>query len=137
MRKPVRLCTIALVVVLLATTPFSTSCTCLMPSPVPYGPKVTGDGTGGAIAVYEDIRSGNQHDFYAQKIDTDGRTMWPDDGILFTDHGTHALAYDGHGGAVIAWGSGKSMFKSERSYVQRIDSEGKLLWGEEGIRLNP
>jgi len=86
------------------------------------------DGSGGAIVTFG-IR--------AQKIDADGRTMWPDDGILFTERGTHAMAYDGYGGAVIAWGSGKSMFKSERSYVQRIDSGGKLLWGEEGIRLNP
>jgi len=85
------------------------------------------DGSGGAIVTFG-VR--------AQKIDADGRTMWPDDGILFTDGGTHDLAYDGHGGAVIAWGSGKSTFKSERSYVQRIDSEGKLLWGEEGIKLD-
>ena len=85
------------------------------------------DGSGGAIVTFG-IR--------AQKIDAAGRTMWPDDGILFTERGTHDLAYDGHGGAIIAWGSGKSMFKSERSYVQRIDSEGKLLWGEEGIRLD-
>ena len=81
MRKPVRLCTIALIVVLLATTLFSTSCTCLMPSPVPYGPKLTGDGTGGAIAVYEDIRGGNQHDFYAQKISPTGDSLWGETGV--------------------------------------------------------
>ncbi|GAI55539.1 unnamed protein product, partial [marine sediment metagenome] len=69
--------------------------------------------------------------------DADGRTTWPDDGTGVTEYGSHAISSDGQGGAVIAWGSGKSMFKSERSYVQRIDSEGKLLWGEEGIRLNP
>jgi hypothetical protein len=86
------------------------------------------DGSGGAIVTYSNR---------AQKIDADGRTMWPGDGVLFTESGTHDLAYDGHGGAIIAWGIGKSMFKSERSYVQRIDSGGKLLWGEEGVKLNP
>jgi len=86
------------------------------------------DGSGGAIVTYSNR---------AQRIDADGRTTWPDDGILFTERGTHAMAYDGYGGAIIAWGSGKSMFKSERSYVQRIDSNGKPLWGEEGVRLNP
>jgi hypothetical protein len=86
------------------------------------------DGSGGAIVAFG-IR--------VQRIDADGRATWPDDGILFTDRGTHAMAYDRYGGAIIAWGSGKSMFRLERSYVQRIDSEGKLLWGEEGIRLNP
>jgi len=86
------------------------------------------DGSGGAIVTYSNR---------AQKIDADGRTSWPDDGILFTERGTHAMDYDGYGGVIIAWGSGKSMFKSERSYMQRIDSEGKLLWGEKGVRLNP
>jgi len=86
------------------------------------------DGSGGAIVTYSNR---------AQKIDADGRTNWPDDGILFTERGTHAMDYDGYGGAIISWGSGKSMFKSERSYTQRIDSEGKLLWGEKGVRLNP
>lgn len=86
------------------------------------------DGSGGVIVTFG-IR--------AQKIDAAGRTMWPDDGILFTDRGTHAMAYDGYGGAVIAWGSGKSMFTSERAYVQRIDAEGNCLWGDKGIRLNP
>jgi len=85
------------------------------------------DGSGGAIVTFG-IR--------AQKIDAAGRTMWPDDGILFTERGTHAMDYDGYGGAVIAWGRGKSMFKSERSYVQRISAEGKSLWGEEGIKLD-
>lgn len=86
------------------------------------------DGSGGAIVTYSNR---------AQRIDADGRTMWPGDGILFTDRGTHDLAYEGHGGAIIAWGSGKSIFRSERSYIQRISADGKLLWGEEGIRLNP
>jgi len=72
----------------------------------------------------------------AKAIDADGRTMWLDDGVIFTAGGTHAMDYDGHGGAVIAWGRGKSMFRSEKSYIQRIDSNGNLLWGTEGIRLN-
>ena len=74
---------------------------------------------------------------YVQKIDADGKTVWSGDGTPVTEHGTHDIAYDGQGGAVVAWGSGKSMFRSERSYIQRIDSEGKVLWGEKGIRLNP
>jgi len=86
------------------------------------------DGSGGAIFTF-----GTR----AQRINTDGRTIWPDDGIVFTERGTHAMAYDGYGGAVITWGIGKSMFRSERSYVQGIDSNGNLLWGGEGIRLNP
>ena len=94
-----------------------------------FWPRVAvSDGSGGAIVTYSNR---------IQRIDADGRTIWPDDGILFTKGGAHAMDYDGYGGAIIAWGSGKSMFKSERSYVQRINAEGKLLWGEQGVRLHP
>jgi len=86
------------------------------------------DSQGGAIITYGNC---------AQKIDADGRTMWPSGGIMFAGGDTHDLACDGHDGAIIAWGSGKSMFSSEKSYVQRVSAEGKLLWGEKSIRLNP
>jgi len=92
--------------------------------------RAVSDGSRGAIFTFGRIR--------AQRIDADGRTMWPDDGILFTDSkGTHDISCDGYGGAVIAWGIGKDMFSSEKSYVQRISADGKLLWGDKGIRLNP
>lgn len=73
----------------------------------------------------------------AQRIDAGGRTMWRGDGIKFADGDTHDLAYDGQGGAITAWGIGKSLFKPERAYVQRIDAEGNRLWGDEGSRLTP
>ena len=85
------------------------------------------DGSGGAIVTF-----GTR----AQRIDADGRAMWPGDGVIFTTGGTHAIACDGYGGAIVAWGSGKSMLRSERSYIQRIDPDGNLLWGEDGIRLD-
>jgi len=96
------------------------------------------DGSGGAIIAwgYKEAKT-NKRGLLIQRLDADGRTMWPDDGILLTERGTHAMAYDGYGGAIVAWGVGKSIFKSERSYIQRISADGKLLWGEEGIRLNP
>jgi len=86
------------------------------------------DGSGGAIVTYSNR---------AQRIDAGGRTMWRGDGIKFADGDTHDLAYDGQGGAITAWGIGKSTFSLEKSYVQRVSAEGKLLWGEKGIRLNP
>lgn len=96
------------------------------------------DGSGGVIVTFEHKESGSEKSvLYVQKIDADGRTRWPGDGTLVTEHGTHDIAYDGQGGAVIAWGSGKSIFSSEKSYVQRVSAEGKQLWGDKGIRLNP
>ena len=95
------------------------------------------DGSGGAIIAwgYKEAET-NKKGLLIQRLDAVGRTMWPDDGILFTQRGNYTLAGDGQGGAIIAWGNGKSTFRSESSCVQRVDSEGKLLWGKEGIRLD-
>jgi len=100
--------------------------------------KAISDGSGGAIVTFGHKEAETKKSrLYVQRIDADGRAVWQGIGTLVTEHGTHTIACDGYGGAVIAWGNGKSMFKSERSYIQRIDSEGKLHWGKDGIRLNP
>lgn len=96
------------------------------------------DGSGGVIVTFGHKESGSKKSvLYVQKIDATGVTVWPGTGTLVTEQGTHDIVYDGQGGAIIAWGSGKSTFSSEKSYVQRVSAEGKLLWGDEGIRLNP
>ncbi len=96
------------------------------------------DGSGGVIVTFGHKESGSKKSMlYVQKIYATGITVCPGIGTLVTEHGTHDIAHDGHGGAIVAWGSGKSMFSSEKSYVQKVSAEGKLLWGEKGIRLNP
>lgn len=145
MKKPV---TLVLIVILLATTIFITGYGCLRQAGMPYGPKVTGDGTGGAIAVYEDIRSGNQHDFYAQKISPEGDILWGEKGLLIgggykefdSFHELHIVS-DGSGGAFIAWSAYPSepdwrLAPGQRqipyiTHVTRADSEGSILWQRE------
>jgi len=96
------------------------------------------DGSGGVIVTFGHKESGSKKSMlYVQKIDATGITVWLGTGTMVTEQGTHDVAYDGQGGAIIAWGSGKSTFSSEKSYVQRVNAEGKLLWGDEGIRLTP
>ncbi|GAI19422.1 unnamed protein product, partial [marine sediment metagenome] len=82
MKKLVNFYTIVLVVILLATIISTAGCGCLRQACQPYGPRVTGDGTGGAIAIYEDIKGSNQHDFYVQKISPDGNALWGEKGVL-------------------------------------------------------
>lgn len=95
------------------------------------------DGSGGVIVTFDYKEAGEKKGvLYVQKMDATGVTVWPGTGTPVTEQGTHDIAYDGHGGAIIAWGSGKSIFRSERSNIQRIDSDGRLLWGKKGIRLN-
>lgn len=148
MRKPIRFCTIALTFVLLSTTIFSTGCTCLLPSSMPYGPKVTDDGTGGAIVVYEDINDDNQHDFYAQKISPNGDTLWRETGVLigsgykeFDSFFDLFIVDDGSGGAVIAWSAypTKPDWKAAPgqrqmpylTHLTRVGVEGNILWQRE------
>ncbi|MBA7636755.1 hypothetical protein ES703_44383 [subsurface metagenome] len=112
----------------------------------PGGVEVTGsspnnaisDSSGGVIVTFGCKEAETKKSrLCVQRIDADGRTIWPGDGTGVTEHGTHAISSDGQGGAVIAWGIGKDMFSSKKSYVQRISADGKLLWGDKGIRLNP
>jgi hypothetical protein len=109
-----------------------------------YFISVASDGTGGAIIVWwlmgrKEYKEGSLR---AQRLDADGKVMWRDSGVPVSTgvkgHCTPAtISRDGFGGILIGWGFGKNINNAERPYVQRINAEGKLLWGEEGMRLNP
>jgi len=97
------------------------------------------DGSGGAISVWygdDGIGAG------AQRLDAAGRKLWGPEGTPLTFRNLHfPLAVpDGCGGVFISW-SGVEFTGYEVSqvsfYVQRVDPEGNLPWGAEGILLNP
>mgnify|MGYP006910665557 CR=1 FL=1 len=128
-----------MLVALISAMLFSTGCSCLFPSPTPYGPRVTGDGAGGAIAVYEVRKGSNQRAFYAQKISSGGDALWGRKGVLvgsgyktsdsfFNLH----IVSDGSGGALVAWIARPSSRQREYiSHVTRVDFEGNILWQKE------
>ena len=105
---------------------------CPKHSDVLYGAKVTGDGSGGAFAVYEDTNSGNT---YVQKISAEGKSLWGEQGVLLGSNGsqTHGLSsfdiiYDDTGGAIAVWpGSSRDNFQAA-SHLTRIGTEGNVLW---------
>jgi hypothetical protein len=97
-------------------------------------------GDGNTIAAYSFLENGgNRQGLHVQQLNANGQTVWPENGVAVTDaiYASHVISPDGQGGAITAWGIGKGLFGSEKAYLQRIDSSGKLLWGENGIRLNP
>ncbi len=125
---------------LLISMLFSTGCGCLLPSPTPYGPRVTGDGTGGAIAVYENIKGPDKRAFYAQRISSEGDALWGKKGVLVgSGYKTSDSFFDLHivnddsNGAIIAWGAYPSRSKqiSYVTHITRVDSEGSILWQRE------
>jgi hypothetical protein len=97
-----------------------------------YGVKVTGDDSGGVVAVYEDKLGGN---IYAQKISSEGKKEWGEKGVLLGASYSNAYSFsnfdvisDGFGGAIIAWpDSTPDLLRPSRN-LTRIDAEGKLLW---------
>ncbi len=147
MRKLVVVCAVALTA-LIGAMIFAIGCGCLVHSDQPYGPRVTGDGVGGAIAVYEDIKGGNQHDFYVQKISPGGEALWGEKGMLIgraykqfdSFHELHIVS-DGSGGAIVTWGGYPSEPNWELppgqrpveylTHVTKVDSNGSAVWQRE------
>ncbi|HTP80635.1 MAG TPA: hypothetical protein VMM57_09550, partial [Bacteroidota bacterium] len=91
-----------------------------------YSPTIVSDGSGGAIITWQDLRSGNDFDIYAQYINAAGTPQWPSNGVAICtatgDQASPTIVSDGSGGAIITW-------QDERGanydiYAQRINAAG-------------
>jgi len=98
---------------------------------------IVSDGSGGVISVWD---GGEGINATAQRLDAMGRELWGPDGLTLRDLRPSLAASDDCGGVLISW-SVVDVTGSKASalsyYVQRIDAEGNLPWGDEGILLNP
>jgi len=95
-------------------------------------PMIISDGAGGAIISYS-LQGG----LYVQKVNINGETAWSENGIqvIEGEYQGYSIATDGQGGVIVGWGVGKGMFSSEKAYIQKVNADGRLLWGEKGIKL--
>jgi len=105
-------------------------------------PQIVSDGSGGAIIVWQDGRSGESWDLYAQKIDSDGLAKWTEDGVFLgigDGYGPRDLdlrvATDGSGGAIIAYQGFRPDSARYGVYAQRVAANGSALWGANGISI--
>ncbi len=98
-------------------------------------PVAVEDGSGGAIVVWPDARSGSDYDVYGQRLDPSGKARWLPDGIPVCtaagDQSSLDATGDGAGGAVVAWqdtrdGAGYDI------YGQRLDPDGNRKWSIAG-----
>jgi hypothetical protein len=102
-------------------------------------PRITSDGSGGAIITWRDYRKGNNYDYdiYAQRIDSAGKLLWTADGVAICTTAYHQnsprITSDGSGGAIITWQDSRS--ENIDIYAQRIDSTGQPLWTANGVAL--
>ncbi|HGJ65619.1 TPA: hypothetical protein ENS27_09540 [bacterium] len=101
-------------------------------------PRITTDGAGGAIIVWQDMSSSSS-DIYAQRIDARGQVRWTKDGVaVCIEKGNQwhpNIVSDGEGGAIIAWWDGKISYTETDIYAQRINADGKILWKAGGIPI--
>ncbi len=82
-------------------------------------------------------------EIHVQKLDSYGRFLWGTEGIpvfspeTFKTQTTPLIISDGSGGAIIVALLGRGSHGADSIQAQRIDSDGNLLWGEDGIKLKP
>jgi hypothetical protein len=97
-------------------------------------PQIAPDGSGGAIIVWADYRSGAE-DIYAQRVTSAGDTLWQANGMpvdtSLGDQWMQAIARDGAGGVYLAYGDTRN--GAYYIYAQHLDPDGNLLWGTGGV----
>lgn len=104
------------------------------------------DQAGGAIAIFQDLRPGQNNQLYGQRVDAAGTTLWGTNGIplVVLPVGQswqvmqvwHSIASDGAGGVVVAWEDFRNQTTHD-IYAQRLSPSGQRLWGDEAVLLHP
>ena len=100
-------------------------------------PQIISDGSGGAIAVWRDYRSGNA-DVFAQHVTAAGVTDWMNDGVPVCvasgDQQGHACS-DGQGGVLVSWAAAGA-FDTD-IFAIRIAADGSLApgWPIDGLAV--
>ena len=103
-------------------------------------PAIAADGSGGAIAVWKDARTGGLG-LYAQHVDRAGIVRWTVGGVgVCTTTGYHleqALLSDGLGGVFIVWqGTRSGAWAAFDIWAQRLSAGGQALWATDGIPVS-
>ncbi len=101
-----------------------------------HSTQLCGDGTGGAIIAWVDMRNDNG-DIYAQRLNAAGVPQWATDGVAICAevNGQYSLRLttDGSGGAVLAWADHRN--GSYDIYAQRVSSSGTVQWIANGVEI--
>jgi hypothetical protein len=106
-------------------------------------PRIATDGYGGAIVVWDDLRTGAR-EIYARRIDSTGTPLWDVWGIpVYTGYyygGSPAafqtaIASYGDGEVIVAWVDNRDGVSDNNIYYDHISSDGVLSWGYDGLTL--
>jgi hypothetical protein len=104
-------------------------------------PQITSDGSGGAIVIWRDFRSGSHWDIYARRVDSSGAPQWTTNGVeirggaaVTGNSYAPQITTDGLGGAIVCWDDYRSGTQRD-IYAQRVDSAGTPQWTVNGVEL--
>lgn len=101
-------------------------------------PKIAVDNNGFAYVSWFSNNAGN-YDVRLQRLDHDGNTLWPENGIVVSDEPQdtwitdYDLAVDPSGYAVITFTDIRTGLSNPVGY--RISPDGDMMWGDTGIML--
>jgi hypothetical protein len=102
-----------------------------------YDQTLASDGSGGAIVVWYDQRSG--YGIYGQRMSAAGVPLWTTNGIAICGggvgdgRGSPRIVSDGSGGGIVSWTDNRA--GNLDIYVQRVTSSGTVLWGTYGTPI--
>ncbi len=95
-------------------------------------PTLTSDGSGGAVITWQDARTNNIHDIYAQRINSSGTSLWTNDGVAVSTatfvQREPVILNDGINGMIITWRDYRNDLAGNRAdiYAQRLNADGSL-----------
>jgi len=102
-------------------------------------PHIVSNGSGGAIIVWDDYRSGTNNDIYAQRVNSSGAVQWTANGVDISTAASYQqypqLISDGSGGAIITWQDRRSGTNYD-IYAQRVNSTGAVQWTADGVAIS-
>jgi hypothetical protein len=117
------------------------------------GPDLVADGSGGAIATWQQgsrnappERPELNADVYAQRIGGDGTLRWALTGLPVSNRASDEMApriaEDGSGGAIVAWNDCRNhpqlgcQVTEQDLFGQRLTGGGVLAWGADGVAIS-
>ena len=103
-----------------------------------HAARIVSDGLGGAIAVWNDERGGNE-DIYGQRIASNGSMLWTTNGVTVcsaaNDQALRDAVADDDGGVLIAWQDAR-LDANLDIYAQRLDGMGSSKWLPNGAGVS-
>ncbi|MBI4646851.1 MAG: hypothetical protein HY738_09725 [Bacteroidia bacterium] len=100
--------------------------------------RIISDSKGGAIITWCDYRNNiTNADIYTQRINSQGITIWTNNGIGVCTQSSHqtapAIVEDGSGGSIIIWQDWRN--GNRDIFAQRVDSSGNVKWTANGLGI--